>query len=82
MFKSILGWFVSWQYQIAIIGILLLGTGIVSYVKGAQHAEVRCAVNTSKAIIESEKSHAKVEKKVKSVSDADLDKRLSRWVQL
>ncbi len=57
--------------------LLCLSCAYIGYVKGV----AKCEIAHAKVQINGVKEHGKIENKIMSLDDADLDRQLSKWVR-
>lgn len=84
MLEKITGFIAGQKIKIIVaLASLLIVAGLCafSYFKGNANATLACEQNKVQAITEGKKNHAKIQRKVMGLPDADLDKRLSRWLR-
>lgn len=70
-----------WVLGIALAAMAIWLYGLVQYTRGQASADVKCAKAETVAIQKGVDTHAKVETKVKKLSDPDLDHALSKWMR-
>lgn len=61
--------------------LLLVGIFAVGYIKGDSSCEVKHAKGVSVAIQKGVEKHEKIKKQVMALPDADLNKRLLKWLR-
>ena len=72
--------FIKLLPYIAALGLLVAAYSI-GHIKGNASCEVKNAKSQTIAIIKEDQIHAKVEKKVMSLSDRKLDAALGKWMR-
>lgn len=61
--------------------LLLLGAYTIGHVKGTSSCEIGNAKKEAAIVVKEEQDHAKIKQKVMALPDADLNKRLSRFMR-
>ncbi len=63
------------------IALLLVGIYTVGHIKGTSSCEIKNAKAQETAAEKDIQNHDNIEKKIMSLPDSDLDKRLARWLR-
>lgn len=78
--NKILQWLMPFKKQFMFALVLAVTHGSV-YLIGAAHERTKLALAEKTIALEGVKTHAKIEREVITLSDPELDSRLSKWLR-